>query len=236
MKIDLLLLLISCGASDAQRYSAALKAPDFEGAQALCLGVRELHSRGDCLATVGGLFDRKMMEDCSVFPEGLWKNECAFQTAERLWRAQQPEDAMQGCLQTGFARECSFHLIQAASRSRVGRSPAEAAEPLVLLRQMTWTPDVESLYWRSWWRESMAKGQALDPTGCTEPACELAALDMLNEILDLRHRANPAYCDTLKKSITDGRDVSGGSWRRGDQVDAWLAHWMGRRCGRGDEL
>lgn len=176
------------------------------------------------------------MEDCSVFPEGLWKNECAFQTAERLWRAGESEAAMQGCLQTGFARECSFHLIQAASRSQVGKTAAEAAQPLGLLRQMTWTPDVESLYWRSWWRESMAKRHPLDPATCTEPPCELAALDMLNEILDLRARANPAYCDTLRKSITDGRDVSGGSWAKGEPVDSWLSHWIGRRCGGADGL
>ncbi|HND33820.1 MAG TPA: hypothetical protein PLA94_27665, partial [Myxococcota bacterium] len=82
----MILWLLSCGGSDAQHYAQALRAPSFEQAQAHCLDLRELDSRGDCLATVGGLFDRKSMEDCAVFPDGLWKNECAFQTAERLWR------------------------------------------------------------------------------------------------------------------------------------------------------
>ena len=117
-----------------------------------------------------------------------------------------------------------------------GQIYSGAARPLTLLRKMTWTPDVESLYWRSWWRERMAKGLPLDPTTCPEPGCELATLDMLNEILDLRYRANPAYCDTLQKGIMGTQDVSGGSWRRGERVDSWLAHWAGRHCGGGGGL
>lgn len=217
-------MLLACGESEAVRLERALSAADFPSALAACAELAP--PRADrCRVEVAELHRQNDDAACAAVVDPFWRDECAFQRAERLAAAGEAEAAMALCAPTRFARECTYHLLRYVARGVVGRSPAEAAAALAPWLTLPTVRDAPRLFWKAWFREGRAAGGEVSPEGCPDEVCFGAARETLFESLRAVHRADPVgFCASPPSGAV--------GWAAGPTVAGWSARWAADTCGQ----
>jgi hypothetical protein len=135
----LLPLLFACAddppvdaAADAAAYAAALAAIEDtpESTRAHCAAVRTPALRGDCITAGAEALARKATNEaaalCATLPDGIPRDECGFQVAERSGQAGRCADAGR------FAEDCRMHVwSRALAEALPPGTPLAEAEPRV---------------------------------------------------------------------------------------------------------
>lgn len=171
------------------------------------------------------LHDRRDPDDCGLVVEPLWREECLFQYAERAAAAGELEPAFAACNRSLYGRECSFHLLRQAAEPTLDGSPAEAAPVLTPYLALEPAPDAPRLFWRTWFRDRLARHHPVDPTGCPDRACEQGAREAIYGSLTALARAQGAgFC---LGPVSDPK-----LWVPGATADAWVAEWQASECRR----
>jgi hypothetical protein len=212
-----------CARSDAELLQEALGADDHAQAAAACAQLGGV--TGDrCRVDVAARHNRLDGAHCEPVSDPLWRDECAFQLAERLAVVGRPEEAVALCSGTRFARECSYHLLREVARGVLGK-PTEAAAALGAWEGMIPERDVARLFWKAWLREGRAAGAELNPEVCPDAACEAAARETLFESLRGQHRANrEGFCASVAPPPP--------GWEETALVREWTTRWASDACAR----
>lgn len=220
-----------------------MEADSFARARSSCLGIRDPDSRGDCLVGVMEVWQRLEPGDCHAIlsatsmgpaPElALWRDECMFQLAERLRAHGQLPAALDACLDSRWARECSWHLLQDEAEASLDQAPADAEARIQAFRQAPRLPDAAGQFWAIRMRAGAARGLPVSEGDCatlTAPEPCLQALGVtVASMLDARLRAGALDACALRAEpgAILGPDVA---WTPGPLVDAEVARWASQRC------
>lgn len=224
--ISVAALAVGCGAgmTASQHYAAALGADGWDAARPHCGALPDPGARAECLVALTERWDRPL-EDCDAIDDPRWSQECRFLYAERAARAGQLDAAFAACDTTPvFGRECAYHLIREAARAVVDRPPAALAGVAAPYAHLTRAPDAEHLLYKAYFRERVAAGSPIDPTGCPGPACEQAAREELGVHLPGVRRSRADFC------TADVRTLAGTIWTPGPMTDAWVTAWRVGPC------
>lgn len=129
---------VACGgapqpASDRARYLAVVSDKDSPAGELLaaCEPIGDPVLSGDCALHVVMTEARRPAGQpgalCARVPEGLWRAECWFVTAEHARKRQDVETAAAACGQAGpFAADCAQHLWQGEVHRLIHRAGAGA--------------------------------------------------------------------------------------------------------------
>lgn len=220
-----------------------MAAPSWPEARAGCEAIRDGESRADCLLAAMEVHGRLNPEDCAIIAPGRWHDECLFLFAERANKAGRLDEAFAACQESGFGRECSFHLIREAARTVKDATPAEAIRAVEPYRGLARAPDAESLFWQAWYREQAAEGLPVDPTSCPDDVCRDAARAIVFQRLNGLFTANPSgWCswvpapgEPLAGVAPPAPPVTGRgqpAWIASPLVEEWVVKWSLRNCAR----
>jgi hypothetical protein len=224
-----LIFLLACEEpTEAERLREALTAPTWEEARAACLSLEE---SGSCLVSAAEAHHRLERADCDAVADPLWKDECVFRYAERASKAGQRDAAVAACEATRFGRECSFHLIREGARAVLLDDVATAAAAVDPWRNVRLAPDAPRLFWRTWFRERLGKGVAVDPTGCPDEDCLTGAREAIYTTMSAVARASKDFCGG---ALPDGRLGDKQIWVDGERTRAWVGEWARSECMRRD--
>ncbi len=227
MRLVAFTLLSACTSlTPSQHYAAALAATTWDDAHGHCVAIRTEPARSDCLAAATEALGRPIA-DCADIKVDHWAQECRFQYAERTALTGDLADAFAACDGTPeYGRECSYHLIRQASHRVVDKSPDKITDPFggADFARLTRAPDAERLFWKAYFRERLANGVLIDPTGCPTQACTDGAQDEISLHLPGVMRANAAFCEA------DPATVGGTIWRPTPTTNAWIEQWRLRPC------
>jgi hypothetical protein len=220
-----MLVWLACVPIDAVLYEQAMKKPDFLQAFNTCGMIREESARLDCQVASMERFERLEKSDCDGLPAGIWHEECLFLYAERQSHAGNQKEALYACTLTGFARECSFHLIRNGVRQVIQESPEVAAQAITPYQGMPFAPDAERLFWKTWWRERLVLKKPLTPEGCPGAACKAGLQEVLYGLLEVRLRASGGkFCKEESRLEPEN------TWVAGPEIDGWIAQWKQDAC------
>lgn len=149
----LLWVLLGCdtpdrGAADREHYEAALRDPrPTQPALVLCQKIHDAELAGDCALSVVTVADVPPGSLCEQIPDGKWREECWFLSAEAINRRGDALQAARYCQKAGrFALDCAQHLWQTPVHALIHGPGADAFAEVL--------PEAEALY--SAWEPSMA--------------------------------------------------------------------------------
>lgn len=220
------IVIWACTVSDATLYTQALHEPDFDRAFSLCMRIASEQSQGDCAVAVMEHLHRREESDCQRLKPGLWQEECYFLYAERAAAEGRLREGFRACQRTDFGRECSFHLVRQGIRRVVALPPTEAADLLTAYQGLPYAPDLEFLFWKTYWRQRLEAGKAIEPNSCADEVCEVGARANVFELLEARRSNLVHTCEVWKQ----GGDVGGKSWARTELTEGWVQEWMTHNC------
>lgn len=192
VRAALVLGLASLGAcahserGDAERYRQVLAADPLLTAAgvAQCGDIADIDLRGDCVVYVAGqraADDDLSAEDvCQAAPEGLWRDECWFVSAEVMRRSRRRTEAAAHCLRSGrFKDDCGQHLWQSEVRAIAAPTRGDAlpptfeeALPRALSVYSRWAPlleddtDMAVRFWRRFYQNGFERRGWIDLGHC----------------------------------------------------------------------
>ena len=212
---------------DAALYAEALSAGGLDQAQSACARIRDARLRGDCRVAALEAWEQADPAQCEAIDDGLWRDECTFLAAERLWSRQAHAEAVAACHQTRFSRHCVWHLLQDEAEAAADEAPASAeARMLPFLRVETRLPDAGKQFWALWFRLQARARRPVDGAACDglieEDRCGAGLEHYLHEVLSARRRAGSPVCDA----------PTGDGWARGPRLEASVARWVEHHCRR----
>ena len=150
-----LLLLLACGPrTDAERLSQALDSSvALRTAVRGCEQIQAQDAQGDCLSAAIELREGTTWDDCQGIESDRWRSEWVFVLAERLGARDVPGGIL-ACEESGYVRECLFHLIQDQAEAVAAEDlpPAEAEASLTPFFGVKRVPDASTLFWKEWVR------------------------------------------------------------------------------------
>lgn len=216
-------LLTGCQPSEAEVLVAAAAAVDHAGAVAACERLAGV-PRDECLVGQAERFSAGAVA-CEAVVDARWNGECRFQLAERLVRTGEAAEAMELCVATPFARECSYHLLREAARGVILQPPAEAAAALDAWRSMPGAADSPRLFWKAYFRERRGADLDDDPTTCPDDVCRRGARETYFESVRALYKSDrAAFCAAPPTTIS--------GWVDTPETAEWLATWTRDTCAR----
>ncbi len=223
-----LLALAGCSSpSTSESYASALGAETYDAAHTHCVAISEEPTRSDCLVAISERHEQAISV-CAEVAVDTWAQECRFQFAERAAKAGDLESAFAACDSTQrFGRECSYHLIREVARTVIDRPPAEVGDRAAPYAKLTRAPDAERLFWKAYFRERLASGVAIDPTGCPTPRCFEGAREEMQVHLPNLRKARPDFCTADVTTLTDTL------WVENEQTIRWAGDWQRAECSGG---
>ncbi len=234
------LLLSACGPrGDAHRYSQALsESGSYEAAREDCAAIVDVHSRGDCLVAVMEQWDQLDVGECHALAQAepgmaVWRDECVFQLAERMRARGRIDDALALCVDTRFARECAWHLVQDEAEASVTEHPEVAELRLSRFADAHRVPDAALQFWMIRFRAQAAADIVPDATACTylerpEPCLE-AFRRHVRLLLDAQARKHrERVCSPPDAGAATVEPLTG--WVDGPVAAATVADWRARNC------
>lgn len=237
-----LVLLLGLGCpepGDARRYAlASSEAEDWPEARSLCLGIRDPSSRGDCLVAGMERFSTLDPEECRALqkdePEmAVWRDECMFQLAERLRGLGRFDEAMVACLDTRFARECFWHLVQDEAEASLDEAGPVAEARIARFRAAGPIPDAALQFWAARFRAEAEAGRVPGEEICTtlqDPApCHEGLRRFVRSRLDGQLRLDALRACAATAQGPGSVPVAFG-WVPGPVADASVARWHERHC------
>ncbi|MCK6502324.1 hypothetical protein L6R53_02815 [Myxococcota bacterium] len=231
--------------SDAERYHHALvEARSYATARASCRRIEDPDSRGDCLVGVMEVWQRLDAAGCHeiLAPAGagagaapelaVWRDECMFQLAERQRAHGDLPTALRTCLDSRWARECSWHLLQDEAEASLDEPAAVAEARIRAFRDAPRLPDASLQFWIIRARAGAARGRPVSEADCAALAapapCREALGVTVRSMLDARLRAEgTSGCAHV---VQTAATLSGVAWLPGPLVDAEVARWASARC------
>lgn len=203
-----LVWLASCAprpeAADAAAYPLALQealAAPSEAAE-ICAAVASLALRGDCVTAAAEQLAKTAPERaeglCRALPDGLHRDECAFQVAEA-------SDDPARCADAGrFADDCRMHLwTRALSRDLPrGARPGEVEAALRDRLGAYGFPEGDPRPWSALYRHLLSRAALLDRQRCAEApdaalqeACRQTGLALYQDRLNYARDKKIYPCD-----------------------------------------
>ena len=261
----------ACGdgaAGDAERYRQVVADPALDPGAGLlrCGAITDPDLRGDCVVYLAGRREASAEPGadalCAAAPEGLWRDECHFVSAEGARRAGRRNEAARQCLSAGrFKDDCGQHLWQsevravAAGGGRTGRPgpgpevpPPPFAEALPRARSVyqRWAPlleaetDMAQRFWRRFYQNGFEQRGTIDLAECAalleedRARCEDAGLDLVRARIDqdLRHLGVDP-CALKGGLLPVSRSLRVAPHPRLDEA---LLAWRAGHCDRGPDL
>jgi hypothetical protein len=234
--VSLVALLLACaaGPTDAEAYAVALRAEDLASGLRACADIDADHARGDCQDAVMDRHDSLDAAACDEVAAGMWRDECQFQLAERIWLSGDVARAIELCSRGRFARACTWHLLQDEAQASVAEPSATAQLRLPPYARNRAVPDAARQFWITRFRARASADIQLDEAECTtlsDPmSCNDAVADYQRQVLDALRKADLAR---VCSAPTGQRATikSGPSWVLGPLTqgveDAWAAQWCG---------
>lgn len=233
--------LVGCGGgdSDASLYTRALtQAASYDDARRLCDRIRDPGTRGDCQVASMESWGRLDPAECVALAQGapelaLWRDECMFQLAERLRAAGDLDGALAACVDTRFARQCAWHLVQDEAEASLDEPPPRAEQRLSRFSGIQRLPDAPMQFWLVRFRAAAAAGTPPAETVCAGLSAPEPCYDALGRsvrlVLDARHRADRVgACGSLSE---DGAKLDmRPSWSPGPRANAYVDQWRAQRC------
>lgn len=199
-----LLLLWACGASpadDVARYAEllAMERPG-PGELARCRGLTDPNLAGDCALALSQRIAASRKESlsawCDEVPEGTWRYECWFQSAELERRRGREAEAAEQCRASGpFLNDCAQHLWQTRVHRLIssnGKAP-DFAGKLKRAEEIygEWAPflaessDLETRFWSKYYQNGLESAGRVDLSWCEplpevhQTRCKSAARDLV---------------------------------------------------------
>ena len=236
-----LLALSSCAVEgDAHLYAQALTGSEtFLEARELCLRIRDPASRGDCEVAVMERWQRLNVDDCRTIARGppelsLWRDECMFQLAERMRARGDLDRALETCLDTRFARQCSWHLVQDEAEASLDEAPAVAERRIARFVAARRIPDAPVQFWAIRFRTAAAAGRLPDEAICNELAqpapCRDAVESYVRTVLDAWLRGDPNLACGRVAPSSDTVELRP-AWVEGPYATAAAVDWRALHCG-----
>lgn len=173
----------------ADRATYAHVVADKDGAPAalldLCAAIGDPVLAGDCSLHVVMVESRRPDGRpsvwCDAVPEGIWRSECWFVSAERQRKADDPEAAAQSCGRAGpFKEDCAQHLWQGDVHRLIHRAGPQAFGPVLPKAHKLherWAPlvggwsDFDSRFWAKFYQNGFEGAASF---------VDLAACDVLD--------------------------------------------------------
>ncbi len=202
----MLILLLSCArpVDDARAYPEALAAVAREPSRAasLCAPITRAELEQDCVLAGAEALAKTdptgALTLCAGLPEGVGRDECAFQVAER---SADPSR----CAEAGrFADDCRLHLWSRGLRELIpagalpGDLEAKAAEELARYGLDAEDPRP----WSAFYRDLLGRRTPLDraacqqaPAGFQREACAQTGLQLYNDRLNMARDRHLVRCD-----------------------------------------
>lgn len=234
----LFLTQAGCGPrGDAAHYTIALsEASTYERARSACDEIVSVSSRGDCQVAIIERFQLFELPECERIlgmdpASALWRDECVFIVAEGLRKAGDLEPALEACVQTRFARQCAWHLIEDEANASLKEEPPVAEGRIARLARARPVPDAAMQFWRIRFRSASSSGTLPDEAVCAtlaSPAPCLQAFDRhVIELLEARRSRDPG-----RACPPDGLagDTLSEAWTPGPRADQLVADWRRDRC------
>jgi hypothetical protein len=220
--------------SDAQLYHRALvQTQDYEAAAALCARIRNTSLAGDCQVALMERAARIAPMDCATIGSDLWRDECVFLLAERLWRQGEHAEGLSTCRQTRFARACTWHLIQDEAEAAAGEDALTAERRLMAFSDSGVAPDAALQFWKLWLRARLTAGSPISAALCEGlsdvRSCREAVGRTIHELLEASGRQDP----TTLCAAPEGQRVSvsqGPAWVSDELTLAAERQWVARHC------
>jgi len=179
---DLMGCRVAAPADDVGVYTTLLAGETAAAARDLptCTTLDDPDLAGDCaLVLTGRILDARTgdaEELCLQVPEGVWRDECWFQEAERRRARGQDQSAARICLMAGrFRDDCAQHLWQTAVHSLISKAgPSAFAERLPRGRAIyeEWAPhlaagtDFEDRFWEKYYQNGFEGQGGVDLDHC----------------------------------------------------------------------
>ena len=236
--LALLLLAAGCdrapsAAEDAATYAEVLAraGQDPERELARCAALTDPSMAGDCAAVVAVAAARARGDAgawCARVPEGKWRDECQFQTAETALVREGAGAALSMCQGTGqFQADCVVHVWRPQLGriiERMGAADFGARYPMAdqlfeqTAAQLGGPEGLESMFWLSFFGTGFRNSGAVDLGRCAPlPAagqrrCEAAAAVLVTEPLEgllRQHGQLEAFCQLHPPRATDVAQLLG---------------------------
>lgn len=234
---------MACGPrGDSALYSHALtSAGTYEQARASCDRIQRVDSRGDCQVAIVERFERYELAECErilgMEPRtALWRDECVFLVAEGLRKRGELDLALEACVQTRFARQCAWHLVEDEANASLTEEPAVAERRIERFSKARPIPDAAMQFWRIRFRTAAGQGHPPDELVCAALQAPTPCLEAFErgiiELLEARRAREPQQVCPPAGALGDtmGRETMDLAWARGPRADLLLESWRRDRC------
>jgi len=229
---------VGCGPrGDAAWYNKALtSASSYEEARDACDRVQRVDSRGDCQVAIVERFERYELAECErilgMEPRtAMWRDECVFIVAEGLRQRGELGPALEACVQTRFARQCAWHLVEDEANASLAEEPPVAELRIERFRAARPIPDAAMQFWRIRFRSAAGQGQPPDERVCASLQAATPCLEAFDrgliELLEARRARDPQQVCPPAGAAGDTMDIA---WARGPRADLLLESWRRDRC------
>ena len=215
-------LVAGCASSTSDRvaYTEALHAKDLEGAWGACGRVQDPDQRGDCEGSVAERFSA--WDRCDQMDEGRWRDECHFMAAEDIGRHGDIAAALKACSASAYAEQCGDHVLGIWVMSHLQDDTAALSTSFAAFAPLLAGPRIENQFWRSYFRNRIARGLPIDASGCQDKACRGAAqVETMAAIRELQDRTGPSFCASPPAPPV---------WATTDQTRRWVTNQITRGC------
>lgn len=199
-----LIMLLACSSTPVdgiREYTrlVGLERPDEADFQA-CLKLDDPNLAGDCALAlsqrIAAAEKSSLSERCDRVPEGVWRYECWFQSAELERRRGREAEAAEQCRSAGpFLNDCAQHLWQTRVHRLIhsnGKPPdfqGKLARATAIYDE--WAPhlaegtDLEDRFWNKYYQNGFEGAGHIDLAWCEglpeehRPRCESAARELV---------------------------------------------------------